>query len=102
MLRFLLPLVLLFLMLPVVAHWPVFARYGGTWKKEVPAILLCTVAYFALWAVLDVAVRAVTGSAAAGLVAASLLAVLALPGTLWLGYKALRVPRGEGTPQGVH
>lgn len=102
MLRLLLPLVLLLLVLPVVAHWPVFARYGGEWKKEVPAILLCAVAYFVVWAILDAAVRAVTGSDTAGLVVASLLAVLAVPGTLWLGYKALGVPRGESTAQGVH
>lgn len=100
MLRFLLPLVLLLLVLPVVAHWPAFARHGGKWTKEVPALLLCTAAYFVVWAVVDALARAATGSSAAGLVAASLAALVSLPGALWLGFRLFKVPPGHHP--GVH
>lgn len=101
MLRFLLPLVLLFLMLPIVAHWPAFTRYGGRWTKEVPAAALCVVLYFVVWAIVEAGVRAATGSTAAGLVAASLAALASLPGALWLGYRLFGVT-AQSAAQGSH
>lgn len=99
MLRFLLPLVLLLLTLPIVAHWPAFARYGGRWTREVPAAGLCVVLYFVMWTIVDALVRAATGSAAAGLVVASLAALASLPGGLWLGYRVFGIashPAAQG------
>jgi hypothetical protein len=101
MLRFLLPLVLLLLVLPIVAHWPAFARYGGRWTKEVPAVALCVVLYIVVWVIVDGLVRATTGSAAAGLVVASFVALLSLPGGLWLGYRLFGVP-AQPAARGSH
>lgn len=103
MLRFLLPLSLLLLILPVVTHWPVFARYGARWTKEVPALLLCVAVYFIVWAIVDAVARGATGSSAAGLVLASVVALAALPGALWLGYRLFGVPaHAHGAGGGVH
>ena len=90
-LRILIPLVVWLLLLPVIAHWPVFVRYTGRWTQEVLAVLACTALYFVVWFAAHAALRSLTGSEVAAVVLATLLAGLSLPFDLWLGFRIFKV-----------
>lgn len=92
------------LLIPLTLVWPVLAlavegtplrRYRGTPARELAALGACVVAFFLLWIVLDRALEAATGSAAAGMVAATALSLLAVPPLLFLSFKLLGVRPGE-------
>lgn len=97
-LRLLVPLSLLFVVLPIVAEGTPLRRYRATPVREVLALLACVLFYFVLWFALAALVRAITGSAFLSIVIPTLLALIALPACLWLGFKAFGVKPSTTEP----
>lgn len=101
-LRSLVPLALLFVVLPIVVQGTRLRHYGGKWTREVPALLFCSVLYFGIWTGVWALVRAVTGWEPPALVIASLVALLSLRPGLGLGFKIFGVHPPAPSPGGVH
>lgn len=97
-LRILIPLTLLWPVLALAAEGTPLRRYRSTPARELSALVLCIVVFFAIWIGADRAVEAAAGSVAAGLVAATGLSLLALPLVLLLGYKLFGVKPGPTDP----
>lgn len=85
--RVLVPLILLLIVLPIVVHGTPLKHFGGSWRREGLGVLVCVVLYFAVWAGLSALIRVVAGSDMLALVLSSLLALVSLPFSLWLGFK---------------
>lgn len=90
-LRLLVPLSLLFVVLPIVAEGTPLRRYRATPARELLALVACVAFYFLLWFALAAVVRAITGSLAFFIVIPTLLALISLPACLWLGFKIFGV-----------
>lgn len=101
-LRLLVPITLLFPVLALVVEASSLRDYRGTPGRELAALLISIVVYFAAWFGLDALVRSLTGSSAAALVAASLLALFALQPGLFLGFKLFGVRKASGSTAGSH
>ncbi len=99
--RILVPLVLLFILLPIVVHWPVFERYTASGRKEVAAVLACAVLYFAVWNVVELLLESFAPVSLAWVIA-SAVALATLPLSLGLGFKIFGVPKSSRFPGGVH
>jgi hypothetical protein len=94
-LRLLVPLVLLWPVLALAAEGTSLRRYHATPAREVLALLFCIVTYFTVWVGLDRLIEGATGIATAGIVASTVLALLAVPLLLFVGYKIFGVKRDE-------
>ncbi len=96
-LRLLIPFVLIWPVLALAAEATYLRRYRGTPTRELLAMSFCLVAYFIGWFILHRLGRAMSGSEAAGIIAATLLSLLAVTPLLALGYKIFGVkPQGTG------
>jgi hypothetical protein len=95
MLRLLIPFVLVWPILALAAEASPLRRYRGTPARELAALGFCFFAYFILWFAFHLLGRAITGSAAAAIVAATVLALAAVTPLLALGYKIFGVRPGE-------
>ncbi|KPK64199.1 MAG: hypothetical protein AMS21_06355 [Gemmatimonas sp. SG8_38_2] len=97
-LRLLVPLVLLWPVLALAAEGTALRRYRGTPVKEMLALVLCIVAYFAVWIAADRLIEGATGTVAVGIVLATVLSLLAVPLLLFAAYKVFGVKPGEANP----
>jgi len=97
-LRLLVPLVLLWPVLALAAEGTPLRRYRATPMREMLALFLCIVAYFVLWIVADRLIEGATGAVAAGIIAATVLSLLAVPLLLFVGYKIFGVKPGQANP----
>lgn len=94
-LRLLVPFTLVWAVLAVTAEGTALRHYRATWARELLALLVCIVAYLALWVVLSMIVEAISGSVLAGIVAASVLSLICVPVLLFVSFKLLGVKRSE-------
>ncbi len=97
-LRLLVALTLLLPILALAAEGTSLRRYRGTPARELLALCFCIVIYIAVWFAADRSLEAVTGSSAAGIVAASALALLAVPLLVFFAYKLFGVKASAATP----
>jgi hypothetical protein len=83
--------------------WPILAlaaegtalnRYRGTAARELLAVGFCCAAYLLLWVALDRILEAATG-VLAGIVAATVLSLAAIPLLLYLGFRIFGVKPGS-------
>ncbi len=79
----------------VVAEGTALSRYRATWGREVMALLFCLIAYFVVWFLLYELVGGISGSDLAGVVAATILSMIAVIPLLFLGYKVFGVRPSE-------
>lgn len=90
-LRLLIPFTLLWAVLALTVEGTSLRNYRATWQREISALLVCIAAFLLLWVALSALVEAITGSPGAGLVAASLISLIAVPPLLFLSFKLLGV-----------
>ena len=96
-LRLLVPFTLVWAVLALSVEGTPLRRYRGGAARESLALAFAFVSYFIVWLVLDRLIEVTTRSVAAGLIAASLLSLLAVPALVYLGYRIFRVaPQGGG------
>ena len=94
-LRLLVPLTLIWPVLALAAEGTRLRRYRATPLRELSSLALCIVIFFGVWIGLDRLANSLTGSAAAGIVAATILSLLCVPVLLFLSYRILGVGPAE-------
>jgi hypothetical protein len=93
-LRLLVPLALLWPILSLTAEGTKLNRYRATPARELLALAVCIVAYFAIWILLDRVFEELIGSVAFGMAIATVVSLALVPGFLSLGFKIFAVRPG--------
>ncbi|KPK80140.1 MAG: hypothetical protein AMS25_10100 [Gemmatimonas sp. SM23_52] len=99
-LRLLIPLTLIWPVLALAAEATRLRRYRATPLRELLGLCCALLSYFGLWIGLCELIEAVTGSVAAGVIASTILSLLAMTPLLWLGYKTRAGCGGAGGGDG--
>lgn len=93
-LRLLVPLTLMWPVLALAAEGTSLNRYRSTPGRELLALVFCILTYFIVWLLVDRVFESMIGIVA-GIIAATLLSLAALPFLLFVGFKIFGVRRGE-------
>ncbi|HSG81381.1 MAG TPA: hypothetical protein VLC48_03950 [Gemmatimonadota bacterium] len=95
MLRLLIPLTLIWPVLALAVEASPLRRYHGTPTREMGSLLACIIVYFTLWIGIDQVLEVATESVAVGVVAATIVSLLAVMPILWAAYKIFGVKPGS-------
>jgi hypothetical protein len=94
------------LLIPLTLIWPVLAlaveasplrHYHGTPLREMGSLVTCIILYFALWLGIERLLATATGSVAVGILAATIVSLLAVLPILWAAYRLFGVKPGSAT-----